>query len=247
MTRTVGVSARMMQVLSRADARASMNLPPNNIDWSGYDVGADHLKGLRIGLLLDAGCGLAVEPEVRAAVEQAARMFEEAGAIVEPMQPFMSQAMLDGMDHLWRMRSHVDMQALRPEQRARVLPYIRDWAESARRLRRRACVPRLQPVPRDARGSGRGLRQVRLCDFPRGAEHAGCRGRSFPYQRPAASARTHRLHRSLQHVGATGGVRQLRLQRGGGPADRACRSPGAALRRPGCVLRVVARVRSADP
>jgi aspartyl-tRNA(Asn)/glutamyl-tRNA(Gln) amidotransferase subunit A len=121
----------MMQVLSRADARDSMNLPPNNIDWSGYDVGADHLKGLRIGLLLDAGCGLPVDPEIRTAVEQAARMFEDAGAIVEPMQPFMSQAMLDGMDHLWRMRSHVDMQALRPEQRARVLPYIRDWADSA--------------------------------------------------------------------------------------------------------------------
>jgi len=47
------------------------------------------------------------------------------------MQPFMSQAMLDGMDHFWRMRSLVDMKALRPEQRDRVLPYIRAWAESA--------------------------------------------------------------------------------------------------------------------
>ncbi|MET0544573.1 MAG: amidase [Variovorax sp.] len=131
MTRTVADSALMMQVLSRPDARDSMNLPPNDIDWASHDVGADHLKGLRIGLLLDAGCGLPVEPEIRVAVEHAARLFEQAGAIVEPMRPFMTQAMLDGMDHLWRMRSHVDMQALRPDQRAKVLPYIRHWAESA--------------------------------------------------------------------------------------------------------------------
>ncbi|MDM0039956.1 amidase [Variovorax sp. J22G21] len=131
MTRTVGDAALAMQVLSRPDARDSMNLPPQDIDWAGYDVDADHLRGLRIGLLLDAGCGLAVEPEIRAAVEQAARLFERAGAIVETMQPFMSQAMLDGMDHLWRMRSHVDMQALRADQRAKVLPYVREWAESA--------------------------------------------------------------------------------------------------------------------
>ncbi|MEJ8824608.1 amidase [Variovorax humicola] len=131
MTRTVADSALMMQVLSRPDVRDSMNLPPNDIAWSSFDCGPDHLKGLRIGLLLEAGCGLPVDPEIRAAVEQAARLFEQAGAVVEPMQPFMTQAMLDGMDHLWRMRSHVDLQALRPEQRARVLPYIRDWAESA--------------------------------------------------------------------------------------------------------------------
>jgi len=131
MTRSVGDAALMMQVLSRPDARDSMSLPPQDIDWSAFDVSPDHLRGLRIGLLLDAGCGLAVEPEIQAAVEHAARLFEKAGAIVEPMQPFMSQAMLDGMDHLWRMRSLVDMKALRADQRAKVLPYIREWAESA--------------------------------------------------------------------------------------------------------------------
>jgi aspartyl-tRNA(Asn)/glutamyl-tRNA(Gln) amidotransferase subunit A len=131
MTRSVADAALMMQALARPDARDSMSLPAQDIAWSEFDVPADHLRGLRIGLLLDAGCGLAVEPEIRAAVEQAARLFEQAGAIVEPMQSFMSQAMLDGMDHLWRMRSLVDMNALPPAQRAKVLPYIRDWAESA--------------------------------------------------------------------------------------------------------------------
>ena len=131
MTRSVADSALMMQVLSLPDARDSMSLPYQAIDWDRFDLGAGKLRGLKIGLLLDAGCGLPVDPEVRAAVERAARVFEHAGAIVAPMRPFMTQAMLDGMDHLWRMRSHMDLLALPADRRARVLPFIRQWADSA--------------------------------------------------------------------------------------------------------------------
>lgn len=131
MTRTVGDAALFMQVLSRPDARDSMSLPWQDIAWDRYAAGVEKLKGLRIGLLLEAGCGLAVEHEVRQAIEAAARAFERAGAHVKPMKPFMTQAMLDGMDHAWRMRSHIDLQALTREARDTVLPYIRAWAESA--------------------------------------------------------------------------------------------------------------------
>ena len=131
MTRTVQDAALMMQVLSQPDARDSMSLPYQPIAWGEYDQGIQRLRGLRLGLLLDAGCGLPVEAEVRAAVEHAARLFEQAGAQVSLMQPFMTQAMLDGMDHFWRMRSYTDLQALPEAQRAKVLPYIRAWAESA--------------------------------------------------------------------------------------------------------------------
>jgi aspartyl-tRNA(Asn)/glutamyl-tRNA(Gln) amidotransferase subunit A len=131
MTRTVEDCAWLMQVLSLPDARDSMSLPYQPIAWDRFDAGTEKLKGLRIGLLLEAGCGLAVEPEVRAAIEQAARLFERAGAAVAPMQPFMTQAMLDGMDHFWRMRSWVDMKTLAPARKAKVLPYIRQWGDSA--------------------------------------------------------------------------------------------------------------------
>lgn len=131
MTRSVGDSALLMRVLSLPDARDSMNLPYQDIAWHLFDRGAEMLKGLRIGLLLDAGCGLAVEPELRAAVERAARQFEAAGAVVVPMKPFMTPAMLDGLDHFWRMRSHLDMKSLPPAKKARVLPYIQQWADSA--------------------------------------------------------------------------------------------------------------------
>ena len=131
MTRTVADTALMMQVLSQPDARDSMSLPAQDIAWGDFDKGAERLRGLRIGLLLDASCGLPVDTEVKAAVERAAKLMEAAGAIIVPMQPFMTQAMLDGMDHFWRMRSHVDLQALPADRRAKVLPYIRTWAESA--------------------------------------------------------------------------------------------------------------------
>jgi aspartyl-tRNA(Asn)/glutamyl-tRNA(Gln) amidotransferase subunit A len=131
MTRSVEDAAWFMQVLSKPDARDSMSLPYQDIDWAGFDKGAQKLKGLRIGLLLEAGCGLAVEPEVRGAVVHAAQLFERAGAIVTPMQPFMTQSMLDGMDWAWRMRSYVDMQALAPGRKSQVLPYIQQWGDSA--------------------------------------------------------------------------------------------------------------------
>jgi aspartyl-tRNA(Asn)/glutamyl-tRNA(Gln) amidotransferase subunit A len=134
MTRSVADAALMMRVLSRPDARDSMSLPAQDIAWETLDTGPGSLqglKGLRIGLQLDAGCGLPVEPQVRAAVEAAAHLFEQAGAIVEPMAPFLTRSMLDGMDHFWRMRSCMDLQNLPAERLALVLPYIRSWAESA--------------------------------------------------------------------------------------------------------------------
>jgi len=132
MTRSVSDAALMLQVLSQPDARDSMSLPAQTLDWAGVvATGPEHLKGLRIGLLLEAGCGLPVEPEITAAVQAAARLFEAAGAHVTPMQPFLTREMLDGMDHFWRMRSWLDLQALPPERKNKVLPFIRQWAESA--------------------------------------------------------------------------------------------------------------------
>jgi len=132
MTRRVADAALMMQVLSRPDLRDSMSLPPGAVAWDDWDGAVDHLRGLRIGLLIDAGCGLAVDPEVRDAVLHAATLLDEAGAIVEPMEPFLTRQMLDGMDHAWRMRSHLDLAALPANKRSTVLPYIREWADSVK-------------------------------------------------------------------------------------------------------------------
>jgi aspartyl-tRNA(Asn)/glutamyl-tRNA(Gln) amidotransferase subunit A len=131
MTRSVADAALLMQVLSLPDARDSMSLPYQPIAWSQFDQGVEILHGLKVGLLLDAGCGLPVEPEVRVAIEHAARIFERAGAIVEPMKAIMTPVMLEGMDHAWRMRSYLDLTGLAAGKKALVLPYIRQWADSA--------------------------------------------------------------------------------------------------------------------
>ena len=128
MTRTVADCAALMAVLSRPDWRDATSLPPQDIAWRQLQR---DLKGLKIGLLLDAGWGLAVTPETRDAVLAAARAFEAAGAIVEPLAPFSTRAMIDGLDRFWRMRSWLDMQALPDARRAKVLPYIRDWVATA--------------------------------------------------------------------------------------------------------------------
>lgn len=131
MTRSVDDAALMMAALSQPDARDSMSLPPQAIAWDDCERGPEHLRGLRIGLLLEAGCGLPVDPEVRDAVARAAALFEQAGAVVTPMAPFFAPGMLAGMDRFWRMRSHMDMAALPAERKARVLPFIQAWADSA--------------------------------------------------------------------------------------------------------------------
>ncbi|HEY8016015.1 MAG TPA: amidase [Dongiaceae bacterium] len=128
MTRTVADAALMMGVLSLPDERDHMSLPPQTIDWRNLDR---DVRGLKLGLLLDAGLGLPVEPEVKAAIEEAARRFKEAGAHIEPMKPFLTREMLEGLDRFWRTRALADMSKWSPERRAKVLPFILAWAEGA--------------------------------------------------------------------------------------------------------------------
>ena len=83
---------------------------------------------------VNAGTGMPVEGEVKAAVEAVAKWFAGEGAIVEPVAPVMSRAILDGLDSFFRARSWSDIEQLAPEQRARIHPYTRKWAESGATL-----------------------------------------------------------------------------------------------------------------
>lgn len=125
MTRTVTDAAYAMATLSRPDWRDGTSLPPNEIDW--LDLNAD-VKGLKIGLMLDAGCGLPLDDEVRDAVISAAKLFEAAGAIIVPVDPVLTRDMLDGLDDFWRAKFWGDMVALSEERRDLILPYILEWA-----------------------------------------------------------------------------------------------------------------------
>ena len=131
LTRTVDDCALMMATLVQPDARDYTALPP--VKWEGR-LASPPLKGVRIGLVEAIGCGEAARPPALAALARAARDFEAAGAAIEPVGPLFTQDMLDGLDLFWRTRSLIDIDALSPQRRARVLPFIRQWAESARGL-----------------------------------------------------------------------------------------------------------------
>jgi Asp-tRNA(Asn)/Glu-tRNA(Gln) amidotransferase A subunit family amidase len=131
MTRHVEDAALMMRELSRPDWRDHMSLPHQDLPWLDLRI---EVRGLRIGVMMEAGVGLPLDPEIRAAVEAAARAFEAAGAVLEPMPPFLTREMLDGLDAFWRQRAWADIGALDEERQDSILPYIRVWAEGGRNL-----------------------------------------------------------------------------------------------------------------
>jgi aspartyl-tRNA(Asn)/glutamyl-tRNA(Gln) amidotransferase subunit A len=131
MTRNVADAALLMSVLSQPDPRDTMSLPPANIRWDALDRS---VRGLRVGLMLEAGCGIKLDGEVEAAVIAAAKIFEGEGAIVSPAGGFMTEEMLRGLDLFWRARAWDDMTRLTPAQREKVLPFIRRWAEKGSNL-----------------------------------------------------------------------------------------------------------------
>jgi aspartyl-tRNA(Asn)/glutamyl-tRNA(Gln) amidotransferase subunit A len=132
LTRTVADAALAMATLSQADPRDATSLPPQTIAWNNLPgdatQAAQTLRGLKVGLLMDAGWGLALDAEIHTAVQTAARVFVNAGAHVEAVAPFSTRAMADGINLFWRVRSWLDINSMPPERQALVLPYIREWA-----------------------------------------------------------------------------------------------------------------------
>ncbi len=131
MTRTVDDAALMMCVLSKPDRRDGMSLPPDNLHWKTLDKSP---RKLRLGLMLRLDSGQPLEKEVCEVAIKAAKAFEAAGAVVTEVDGFLTPEMLDGLDNFWRARMWDDLLKLSDAERAKVLPYIHQWAEAATRL-----------------------------------------------------------------------------------------------------------------
>jgi aspartyl-tRNA(Asn)/glutamyl-tRNA(Gln) amidotransferase subunit A len=127
MTRDVAASAALMSILSKPDARDFMSLPFEEIDFLKASEGID-LRKLRIGFLPDMKVGLPVHPEVAAAAAAAAKELAAAGAMIEPVAPFLSEELLDGMCRFFEARSYNDYCMLAPQKQAKVLPFIAEWS-----------------------------------------------------------------------------------------------------------------------
>ncbi len=131
MTRTVKDAALLMSVITRPDARDFMNLPYQPQDYAGR-LGQFDVKGKRIGLMLDvsagAPIGLKTDPQIVAAVQAAARALEAQGAIIIPTGGFMTPEMMENMGRFFEARSCNDIAAMDEATRAKVLPFILEWA-----------------------------------------------------------------------------------------------------------------------
>jgi aspartyl-tRNA(Asn)/glutamyl-tRNA(Gln) amidotransferase subunit A len=129
MTRTVMDAALAMTALTKPDPRDYMALPYQDVDWPGLLDG--DIKGKKLGLLLDIGVGIKPQPAVHQAVVAAAKAFEQAGATVEPILPFVTRDMLDGLDCFFKSRLLAEYQLLPPDRQAKVLPFVAAWCRSA--------------------------------------------------------------------------------------------------------------------
>jgi len=134
LTRTAADAAIAMSVLARPDLRDWTALPPTELDWSPAAAGDQgSVRGLRVGLWLDAGAGMPCHPAVRAVAEGAGRVFEAGGARVEVLAPWLTPQMLSDIDLFWRVRSLADLEAMPVERQELVLPFVRRWAEGGAR------------------------------------------------------------------------------------------------------------------
>jgi aspartyl-tRNA(Asn)/glutamyl-tRNA(Gln) amidotransferase subunit A len=133
MTRNVRDAALLLHELAKPDPRDYMCLPYEARDWAA--LLRPDVKGKKLGLVLDIGAGIKVQPAVRAAVQKAAEAFEAVGAKVEPVGPFITQEIHAGLDRFFAVRLLAEIELLSPERQAKVLPFIRAWCRQAEKLR----------------------------------------------------------------------------------------------------------------
>jgi aspartyl-tRNA(Asn)/glutamyl-tRNA(Gln) amidotransferase subunit A len=130
MARSVHDVAMLLDIISRPDMRDYTALAPTTTIYG--EIQPLSLDGIRLGVMTDSGSGLNTAPEVRDAVERTAAVLSEAGATIEPVQPFIEPEMLSAVDLVWRARALVDIDNRPHEIRKGILPFIMEWAESVR-------------------------------------------------------------------------------------------------------------------
>lgn len=120
--RTVKDAATLFTVLSAADDRDFGSLPPVPVV---YESSLDRsLRGLRFGLLKEAGFGLEVQPAVRAAMVSLAKLAVGAGADFKSIERLLSYDPLDELGIVITLRSGLEYEALPEGRRSDMLPYV---------------------------------------------------------------------------------------------------------------------------
>ena len=129
MTRTVTDTALLMNVLTKPDPRDYMALPYDARDW--LEALRDEVRGKRLGLLIEIGVGIKPQPAVRRAIEIAAKALQDASAFVEPVPPFVTTEMIDGLDLFFQSRLWAEVERLSSDRQSKILPFILEWCRRA--------------------------------------------------------------------------------------------------------------------
>jgi aspartyl-tRNA(Asn)/glutamyl-tRNA(Gln) amidotransferase subunit A len=130
LARTVTDAALMLTVLSAPDHRDSYALPPEHTDWrEGLEGG---VRGWRIAYSPTLGY-TKVDPEIAAAVGEAARQFEALGAVVEEVGAIFSLPR-EALFTLWAAGAAKLLEAYPAEKRALLDPGLVATAAEGERI-----------------------------------------------------------------------------------------------------------------
>ena len=131
MSRTVRDTALLLQVLAGPDARDPNTLTDAPPDYLSALAGG--VKGWRIAWSADLGYA-AVDPEVAAITQAAARVFQDLGAIVEEAAPAIEDDPFPAFAAVFGVASYTANQGLYPERRDELTHYVRATFDAAAQL-----------------------------------------------------------------------------------------------------------------
>jgi len=124
MTRCVDDAAAMMDILAQPDQRDFTALPPAGQAY--LERTAETPAKLKLGLLTDLNLGVAVDPEVAACIESAARLLGQAGHDIVQLDSPLEPEDLRAGETFYRQRVCNEMRQRSNEQQQRS-PYMHHW------------------------------------------------------------------------------------------------------------------------
>lgn len=125
MTRTVADTALLMNVIAQPARLDLHSLPADGVDYLARLKDFDP-NGKRILLVMDQEEGIPVEPQIEAAVRAAARMFEDAGAIVEEGPSLSDQVFMEAVYTVLQQRGYAEYKKV-ADVPGGTFDYFREW------------------------------------------------------------------------------------------------------------------------
>ncbi|MDO5670747.1 MAG: amidase family protein [Corynebacterium sp.] len=131
MGRSVADVVALHQVIGQPDRADTFSLPAETRSYQGPLTGAD---GLRIGLVLDLGCGAPAEDAVLGSVHRAAEVLASLGASIHLVPRIFDKDPLAALERTFQIRLCAEMEAFGGSRDTLVLPELAEWAAGAEHL-----------------------------------------------------------------------------------------------------------------